>query len=116
MLFDAWFSSVENLRLIKQKHKKDVICPIKSNRKVAISLADKKVGRWVVVSTLEIEAETELEIYLEGLEFPLKLVNQVFTNEDEICGILYLISSDTTLSLDQITTIYQRLRSGGSLP
>ncbi len=108
VLFDAWFSSVENLRLIKQKHKKDVICPIKSNRKIALSLADKKAGRWVVVSTLEIKENTELEIYLEGLEFPLKLVKQVFTNEDEIIGILYLISSDTTLSFDQITTIYQR--------
>ncbi len=116
VLFDAWFSSVENLRLIKQKHKKDVICPIKSNRKIALSLADKKAGWWVVVSTLEIKENTELEIYLEGLEFPLKLVKQVFTNEDEIIGILYLISSDTTLSFDQITTIYQRLRSGGSLP
>ena len=116
VLFDAWFSSVENLRLIKQKHKKDVICPIKSNRKVALSLADKKNGRWVVVSTLEIQANTELEIYLEGVEFPLKLIKQVFTNEDEIIGILYLISSDTTLSFDQITTIYQRLRSGGNLP
>ncbi len=108
VLFDAWFSSAENLRVIKQKHKGEVICPIKSNRKVALSLADKKAGRWVVVSTLEIQANTELEIYLEGLEFPLKLVKQVFTNEDEIIGILYLISSDTTLSLDQITTIYQR--------
>jgi hypothetical protein len=108
VLFDAWFSSVENLRLIKQKHKKDVICPIKSNRKVALSLADKKNGRWVVVSTLEIQANTELEIYLEGVEFPVKLIKQIFTNEDEIIGILYLISSDTTLSFDQMTTIYQR--------
>lgn len=108
VLFDAWFSSVESLRVIKQKHKKDVICPIKSNRKAALSLADKKAGRWVVVSTLEIEANTELEIYLEGLEFPLKLVKQVFTNEDGIIGMLYLISSDTTLSIDQMTTIYQR--------
>lgn len=108
VLFDAWFSSVENIRTIKQKHQKDVICPIKSNRKIALSLADKKAGRWVVVSTLEVQANTELEMYLEGVEFPLKLVKQVFTNEDEIIGILYLISSDTTLSFDQITTIYQR--------
>jgi len=108
VLFDAWFSSVENLRFIKQKHKKDVICPIKSNRKAALSLADKKAGHWVAVSTLEIKENTELEIYLEGLEFPVKLIKQVFTNEDEISGILYLISTDTTLSIDQMTTIYQR--------
>lgn len=108
VLFDAWFSSVENLWTIKQKHKKDVICPIKSNRKVALSLADKKAGRWVVVSTLESAENTELEIYLEGVEFPLKLVKQVFTNEDETIGILYLMTSDTTLNKDQMTTIYQR--------
>ena len=108
VLFDAWFSSVENIRIIKQKHKKDVICPIKSNRKVALSLADKKAGRWVVVSTLEVEENSELEIYLEGVEFPIKLVKQIFTNEDEKTCILYLISSDTTLSPDHMTTIYQR--------
>lgn len=107
VLFDNWFSSVENIRLIKQS-KKEVICPIKSNRKVALSLADKKAGRWKVVSTLEIEENTEQEIYLEGLEFPLKLIKQIFTNEDEKVGILYLISSDTTISKDHITTIYQR--------
>jgi hypothetical protein len=108
VLFDAWFSSVENIRVIKQKHQREVICPIKSNRKVALSLADKKAGKWQVVSTLEIKEETELEIYLEGLEFPVKLIKQIFTNEDEKTGILYLIASATTLSKNQITTIYQR--------
>ena len=87
VLFDAWFSSVENIRVIKQTHHKEAICPIKSNRKVALSLADKKAGKWQVVSTLEIEENTELEIYLEGLEFPIKLIKQVFTNEDEIIGM-----------------------------
>lgn len=42
VVFDVWFSSAENIRFIKQKLKKDVICPIKPNRKVALSLADKK--------------------------------------------------------------------------
>jgi hypothetical protein len=108
VLFDVWFSSAENISFIKQKLKKDVICPIKQNRKVALSLKDKKAGRWVAVSTLEIQENTELEIYLEGVEFPLKLIKQVFTNKDESIGILYLISSDRTLSCDRITTIYQR--------
>ena len=102
------FSSVENIKFIKQGCKKDVICPIKANRKVAVSLEDKLNGQWQVVSTLEIETNTELEIYLEGVEFPLTLVKQVFTNEDGSTGLLYLIASDKTLSFDQITTIYQR--------
>ena len=108
VLFDVWFGGAENLMFIKQKLKKDFICPLKENRKVALSLADKKAGRWIKVSTLEIKPETELEIYLEGVDFPVKLINQVFTNKDESTGLMYLISSDTTLSKDQMTTIYQR--------
>lgn len=108
VLFDAWFSSVENLKFIKQDCQKDVICPIKTNRYVALSFEDKKAGRWVAVSTLEIEENSVQEIWLEGVEFPLLLGQQIFTNEDGTSGILYLISSDTTLVKDQLTTIYQR--------
>lgn len=107
-MFDVWFAGSETLVYVKHKLKKDFICPLKANRKVAVSLADKKQGRLVAVSTLEIQADAELEIYLEGVEFPVKLVKQVFTNKDESIGILYLISSDTTVSLDQMTTLYQR--------
>jgi len=108
VLFDLWFASSENLMFIKHTCEKEVICPIKHNRKIALSLEDKINGRYKAVSTLETKANTELEIYLEGIDFPLKLVKQVFTNEDGSIGILYLISSDKTLSSDQITTIYQR--------
>ena len=40
VLFDVWFSSVENLRFIL-KNRKHFICPLKSNRKVALSKAAK---------------------------------------------------------------------------
>lgn len=108
ILFDVWFGSKENLVFIKQEMKRDFICPLKRNRKVALSLEDKRNGHWKKVETLEIEENTGLEIYLEGVEFPIKLIKQVFTNEDGSEGILYLISSDTTKSFDQIKTIYQR--------
>lgn len=93
---------------IKHNCEKDVICPIKSNRKIALLLEDKINGQYKTVSTLEIKPDTELEIYTEGVDFPLTLVKQVFTNEDGSIGILYLISSDRTLNFDQITTIYQK--------
>ena len=108
ILFDVWFASAENLRFIKHELDKDFICPLKENRRVALSFADKNNGRWTAVSTLEIKADTELEIYLEAVEFPVKLIKRVFTNKDESIGLQYLISSDKTLSFDQITTIYQR--------
>lgn len=108
ILFDVWFGSKENLNFIKQELKRDFICPLKRNRKVALSFEDKRAGRWQKVETLEIEEDTEQEIYLESVEFPLTLIKQVFTNEDGSDGILYLISSDTTKTFDQIKTIYQR--------
>jgi len=108
VLFDVWFASSENLLFIKHDCEKDVICPIKQNRKIALSLEDKINGQYKTVSTLAIQANAELEIYLEGVDFPLTLVKQVFTNEDGSIGILYLISSARTLDFDQMTTIYQK--------
>ncbi len=107
VLFDVWFSSVENMRFIL-KHKKHFICPLKSNRKVALSRADKLQGRWHRLETLEIEMNATGLIYLEGLETPVVLVKQVFTNEDGKTAVQYLISSDTKLSKDGITTGYQK--------
>jgi len=108
VLFDVWFASAENLMFIKHDCEKEVICPIRSNRKIALSLEEKINGQYKTVSTLEIKPNAELEIYTEGVDFPLTLIKQVFTNEDGSIGILYLIASDKTLNYDQITTIYQK--------
>src|SRR6266542_6511888 len=82
--------------------------PLKANRKVALSLADKHHGRYVRVDALDLEPNTPYTVYLEGVDFPLLLVKQVFVNEDDSTGILYLATRDTTLSYDDLTTIYQR--------
>ena len=107
-LFDSWFSSAENMRFIKHEQERDFICPIKTNRKVAVSLADKLAGRFQRVDTLEVEENTTREVYLEGVSFPLLLARQVFTNEDGSIGILYLVTSDTALSFADLTASYQR--------
>jgi hypothetical protein len=108
VLFDVWFASAETMVFLKQKHHRDFICPLKTNRKVALSKADKQQGRYVRVDTLELNAPATREIYLEGVDFPLVLVKQVFTNEDGSSGLRYLVSSDTTVSFDAITTTYHR--------
>jgi hypothetical protein len=107
-LFDSWFASAENMRFIKHEQERDFICPIKTNRKVAVSLAAKLEGHFQRVDTLETEENATREIYLEGVEFPLLLAKQVFTNEDGSIGILYLVTSDTTLGFDDLTTSYQK--------
>ena len=106
VLFDVWFASAENMVFIRQQQHRDFLCPLKANRKVALSEADKQQGRYGRVDTLELEAQATREIYLEGVDFPLVLVKQVFTNEDGSRGMRYLVSSDTTVSFDAITTTY----------
>lgn len=108
VLMDIWFASAENLRFIRHELDKHGIVPVKANRKVALSLEDKQQGRYVRVDTLSMEENQVREIWLEGVDFPLALVKQVFTNDDGSTGILYLISSDTSLSYKHLTTIYQK--------
>jgi hypothetical protein len=108
VLNDVWFSAADNMNFVKKTLKKDFVMPLKSNRKLALSLSEKKHGRYQTVATLELEPMEPVTVYLESVEFALLLVKQVFTNEDGSTGILYLVTSDTTLSGDGITTIYQK--------
>ncbi len=41
---DVWYACADNLKFIKNNFQKDFIMPLKSNRKVALSLADKQEG------------------------------------------------------------------------
>jgi hypothetical protein len=108
VLNDVWFASAENMRFVKGTLEKEFVMPLKSNRKVALSEDDQAQGRYVTVDTLDFEEKSPREVYLEGVDFPLSLIRQVFTNEDGSQGLLYLVTSDTRLSYEQITTIYQR--------
>jgi transposase len=96
------------MRFVKHELEREFIMPLKSNRKVALSGEDKKQGRYVRVDALELEAGQVITVYLEGVDFPLHLVKQVFVNEAGSTGTLYLVTSDLDLTYDQITTIYRK--------
>jgi len=49
VLNDVWFSSAENMNFVKNDIGRDFIMPLKSNRKVALTLADKKRGKYQVI-------------------------------------------------------------------
>ena len=104
---DSWYSSVDNMKLVKQNLKKDFVLALKSNRKVALSKADKCNKTHVNIETLQLGQQT-VEIWLEELDFPLLLIKQVFKNEDDTVGELYLACSDLSLSYERITTIYKK--------
>lgn len=108
VLNDSWYSSAENMVFVKNDMKKEFVMPLKDNRKAALTVEDKKQGRYVKVNTLIPEPDTVMKIYLEGVEFPLLLARQRFINEDSSTAILYLVSSDMTLDYEKITTLYQK--------
>lgn len=108
VLNDLWFASAENMRFVKLDLKKEFIMGLKSNRKVALSEAEKADGRYQRIDQLDLPEGTTKLIYLEGVPFPMQLIRQVFTNGDGSTGVRYLVTSDLTLDTDQIITIYQR--------
>jgi IS4 transposase len=108
VLTDNWFSSKENMAFVKVELEKDFVMALKSNRTVALTLEDKRQGRFVRVDALPLEEGTVLQVYIKGLSFPVVLAKQVFTNKDGSIGILYLATSDLQLDYDRITTIYKK--------
>lgn len=107
-LNDIWFASAENMNFDKLTLKKEFVMPLKGNRKVALSVEAKQQGRYQQVDTLELEPMKPVTVYVEGVDFALLLIKQVFTNEDGSTGFQYLVTSDTTLEGNGITAIYQK--------
>ena len=109
ILFDKWFTSIKNLVFIEEELKKKFVCPIKSNRKIALSLKERNQGKYVNISSIDIEGGSSRLIYLEGYEKPLRVIKQVVKNGDDDESIyLYLVTNDIDLSFKEILEIYKR--------
>ena len=106
VLADSWFCSAENINFIDNAQRL-FIMPLKSNRKVALSRADKAKGNYQVIESLAIEDKQVLPVYVEAVDFPLLLTTQVFQNKDGSEGKIYLLTNDSTADSQQIQTIYQ---------
>lgn len=107
VLADSWFAASDTMEHIHQKNK-FFIFALKDNRLVALSREDKLRGRFQSVSLSAIRTRQAREVFLQGLEFPVKLCKQVFTNKDGSTGVLYLVTNDLTLDYPGIATIYQK--------
>ncbi|HVI78891.1 MAG TPA: transposase [Candidatus Acidoferrum sp.] len=108
VLSDVFYSASQNMSHIKEELKREFIMALKTNRKVALSLEDKRKGAYERIGSLELEQGAVLEVHLEQVSFPLFVLKQVFTNEDGSTGVLYLASSDPTLDYERMSTIYHR--------
>jgi DDE superfamily endonuclease len=108
VLADVWFCAADNMVFIKNTAHKEFIFPLKSNRRVALSVTDKQRGCWKALSSLDFPPSACLTLYLEGVPFPLVVAREVFINEDGQEGALVLCSSDVSLSRCALFTIYQK--------
>jgi hypothetical protein len=68
VITDLWYASAENIKFVKHDLKKDVVMPLKSNRKAALSLADKHKGRYVHIDTLDYQEYPVRDVYHKSLK------------------------------------------------
>jgi hypothetical protein len=108
VLTDSWFASQENMDFIRVELDKHFIMALKSNRKVALTLEDKKQGHFARIDELEWSEQNPKLVWLKGVEYPVLLHRQIFTNKDGSTGILYLACSDLNCDGNAIETIYQK--------
>lgn len=108
VVWDTWFSAKENFDFVHYTLAKHFVAALKSNRKVALSEADKKQGKYKNVEDLDFQTTPCHEVWIKGLDFPVLLTKQVFTNKDGSKGELFLISDDLNLTQQDLFTIYQK--------
>ncbi|AUC62523.1 group ISAba11 transposase (plasmid) [Cyanobacterium sp. HL-69] len=108
VLTDSWFAAKENMDFIRITLGKHFIMALKSNRTVAISEQKKKQGHFIRIDELEWSEKNLKLVWLKGVEFPILLHRQIFTNKDDSTGILYLACSNLDCNETEIETIYQK--------
>lgn len=107
VISDSWFSSTKNMNFIKKELNKDFIMPLKANRKVTLIDANNQTSNQPVrIDSLEL-GESAL-VSVQGLDFPLRIVRQVFKDGDVVTGVLYLATSDIGLTAEEIATNYKK--------
>ncbi|SDX16533.1 hypothetical protein SAMN05421882_10761, partial [Nitrosomonas communis] len=81
---------------------------LKDHRLVALSREDKKQGRFVRISELDLADKQAVRGWLKGFEQEVLLIRRVFTNKDGSTGWLNLVCSDLTCDGENVATIYQK--------
>jgi hypothetical protein len=108
VLWDTWFSSAENMVFVVKDLKKHFVGAVKDNRKVGLVGADGAVGAFKSVSQQEIQPGVVYTVRMESVPFDLFLVKKVFKNMDGSTGVVFLVTSDGSLSAEEIFKRYQK--------
>jgi len=106
VLCDSWYTNSENIKHVLGL-KKHLIGAVKSNLEVALSLQDKKAGKFTKLNQLKLELGLK-QVYIRQLEVPVSLCKDIFINEDGSQAVQYLLCTDVTRSFQQVITTYQK--------
>jgi len=116
VLADSWFASTNNMHFIKQK-KKFFIFDLQDNRLGILASELPKDGEekpcqkspWTKIKLMVLPTNTPVKVWLKGMDFPILLVKQIFTNEENLkTGDRFLVSNDFSLTYDDFVTIYKK--------
>ncbi len=107
VLMDSWFTAKENLEFIVDKDK-HFIGALKDNRLVALSVDDKKQGKFTRVSDIALEDKQAVRGWLKGYPHEVLIVRRIFTNKDGSTATVNLVCSDLTLTGKKVAAIYQK--------
>lgn len=108
VVWDTWFSAKENLDFVHHDLKKHFVAALKANRLAALSEAGKRQGQYTKVEELGLQKGQCIMVWLKGLDFPVQLAKQVFTNKDGSTGELYLITNDLEIGTADIFATYEK--------
>jgi len=107
LLADSWYASAENMNQVRELGH-EFIFALPTSRTVALSEVGRGNGEFQALDTLAFPDGQPLRVWLRSVVEAVLVVRQVFTNKDGSQGVLYLVSSDTTLTGEQVTIIYQK--------
>ena len=106
VLWDTWFSSDDSFEFVHYELKKYFVAAIKDNRLVALSMEDKLAGKFHKVKELGAQKGEATTVWVKGLDFPVLLAKQVFTNKDGSTGELHLVANDLGLTAQATCATY----------
>lgn len=106
ILADNWFCCGETLNFINNLNKK-FIFGIKSNRNLYGSIDDRENGIKTKLSEADLEEDDIVPVFLNVLDFQVRIMKKVFTNENGTQGTLYLVTNDASLNAVDLYSTYQ---------
>jgi hypothetical protein len=107
VLADSWYTNAGNINAVLglEKH---WLGAFKANLEVALSKQDRANGRFVSIHTVTLAVGVPREVYIRSVSVPVVVCKDILPNKDGSVGELLLLTTDTTMSYQQILTTYQK--------